>query len=81
MAAMASKSTRILLMQEMLITGKTLNLKSYATDFNVSGRTAMRDLDELRTFYAEHRLLTGESLDIVYNRDQQWHILQKNLII
>lgn len=75
--ATIGKSTRILILQNLLLNGKAVNIISYATDCNVSDRTAKRDIDELRAFYSELRTQTGVAYEIVYDKDSKGYILTK----
>ncbi len=64
-----SKASRLLTINEYLNTGKKINLKSLASDFNVSKRTIQRDLDDIKTFYADGIVRDGAYKDVYYDKD------------
>ena len=65
------KITRLLEMQQQLLSGNPIQKRAAAERYNVTPKSIQRDLDTLRTFYAER------GNDLVYDRAADAHRLQQ----
>ena len=70
-----SQTIRVLMIKEQLAKGKVLNTKATAKEFDVSDRTILRDINELRAFYAEQRVKGNLYQDIIYDKNKQGYVL------
>ncbi len=70
-----SKSLRILSIYERLRQGESISKKREAERFGVNEKTIQRDIDELRTYIADH---FHTSLSLEYDRKKGGYVLKQN---
>jgi predicted DNA-binding transcriptional regulator YafY len=85
-----NKGFRLLSLYERFDTGECMSKEALADEFNVSLKTIQRDIEDLRTYFAETHLMDGESeIEIKYDkrrrgfrltRTQRTHLTQKEVL-
>lgn len=69
------KETRILDISLRIASGEVLNTQQASILYGVSERTIRRDIDTIRTYYAEKMLMDGVNKEIVYDSEQKGYVL------
>lgn len=69
------KINRVLRIYSMLLEGKTVNKAQTAELFGVDERSIQRDINELKTFFANRKAECGDNREIVYNREKKGFLL------
>ncbi len=72
---MDQKMNRVLYMQQAFLSGKILNKKELAQRFNVTEKSIQRDLESLRSFFAEQ----SNRYDLLYDAKQKGYRLMGEL--
>lgn len=70
-----SKNNRILDIILQLMEGRVINKQLACNLYKVNERTIRRDIETIRSFYAEKMLITGEYQDVVYKPDKDGYVL------
>lgn len=73
-----NKIDRILDLNTQFLEGIVVNKKEAALKYHVNLRTIQRDIEYLRSYYAEKMVRTGENLNIIYERSKKGYVLQKS---
>lgn len=71
-----SKNSRILDLYVRLCAGAVIRKEEEAQNFHIDQRSVQRDIDDLRTFFAEWNAAHGTNLQLVYGRTQKGFVLQ-----
>lgn len=69
------KETRILDISLRMASGEVLNTQQASILYGVSERTIRRDIEVIRTYYAEKMLMDGVNKEIVYDSEQKGYVL------
>lgn len=69
------KNSRTLDMYVRLCEGKTINKVAEATRFGVDERSIQRDIDDIRAFIDEQKLISGDTREVVYDRAKKGFVL------
>lgn len=69
------KNSRTLDMYVRLCEGKTINKVAEATRFGVDERSIQREIDDIRAFIDEQKLISGDTREVVYDRAKKGFVL------
>ena len=71
------KSNRVLYINCLLLKGEQINLTSIVNMFGVSRRTALRDVEEVKAFYADSVVWGRDYQTVNYDADSGSYKLKK----
>lgn len=73
-----NKSFRLLRIREHLEQGGIISKMEIVASYNISEKTAQRDIDDLRAYYAE-RYCDGEETTILYDKSRNGYYLKRSV--
>lgn len=71
-----SKINRILDMYDRLCQGVVIQKAEESRRFHIDQRSVQRDIDDLRTFFAERNAADGSDIQLIYDRTQKGFVLR-----
>ena len=75
MSEKQAKNSRILYVYQQLREGKVVRKSEAAQRFHVDERSIQRDIDDIRAFFSELAASSGDSFEVVYDRQQKGFLL------
>lgn len=73
------KNVRLLSIYKRLCEGKAIHKEVEAVRYNTTTRTIQRDVDDIRAFLAEERVIEADARIIVYDKERLGYIMQEEI--
>ena len=73
------KSVRLLSIYKRLCEGKAIHKEVEAARYGTTTRTIQRDIDDIRAFLVEERMMEADTHVVVYDKNKQGYFMREDI--